>query len=382
MSYARGYVAELQHTLVDLPVELLDQVISLLHQARLERRLIFIMGNGGSASTASHFAADLSKNTRRAGWPDFRVIGLADNMALLSAYANDEGYENAFVQQLASFVQPGDVVIAISASGNSPNVLRAVDLANQVGAVTIGFTGFSGGQLGALVDYHLNVPSNVIEQVEDIHLMFEHIIVRALREHAAELPSPAVTGNLITQGGEMSVVSLSERPNFEAVYSAVKELDGNLTTTDLLFRALELSLKNIGGESGSIVWLNEQGEVVNAALAYGGKLESLNSRQLSDIIKYGLAGWVIENRQAALVANTRKDPRWLPRTWEKANGVTRSAVSTPLLERDRVTGVLTRVQPQAGKFNQDHLVLLAAIAISVSLKVEKVSVEEFVERRY
>jgi D-sedoheptulose 7-phosphate isomerase len=182
MDYVQTYFEELRETLEYLPEELIRQVIHLLHDARLNRHQVFVMGNGGSASTATHFAADLAKNTRSPGWPNFRVIGLTDNMAIFSALANDEGYEQVFAQQLESFVEPGDIVIGISASGNSRNVLNATALAKEVGATTIGFTGFDGGLLGSLVDLHLHVPSKIIEQVEDIHLIFEHLIVKTLRE--------------------------------------------------------------------------------------------------------------------------------------------------------------------------------------------------------
>ena len=114
--------------------------------------------------------------------PRFCVIGLTDNMAIFSAYANDEGYENTFSQQLANLVHPGDIVIGISASGNSPNVLRAIELANEVGATTVGLTGFDGGRLGPMVSIHVHVASDVIEHVEDIHLSLEHMICKALRE--------------------------------------------------------------------------------------------------------------------------------------------------------------------------------------------------------
>jgi D-sedoheptulose 7-phosphate isomerase len=181
------YVNELHATLDLLPIQLVDELVSILHDARLNHRQVFIMGNGGSASTASHFVADLAKNTRWATIPDFRVLGLTDNMAIFSAYANDEGYENVFAQQLASFVRPNDVVIAISASGNSKNVLQAVKLAGQVKACTIGVTGFDGGLLGPMVDVHINIPSDIIEQVEDVHLIIEHMVVKTLREMAKDI---------------------------------------------------------------------------------------------------------------------------------------------------------------------------------------------------
>lgn len=176
------YFVEMKTVLDHIDREPIRQAIDVLHQARLDGRQIFIMGNGGSASTASHMVCDLAKNTRHADWPHYKVIGLADNMAILSAYGNDDGYDNVFRLQLANLLNPGDVVVAISTSGNSPNVLRAVELANEVGATVIGMTGFGAGKLGGLVDVHLHVPSDCIEQVEDIHLMLEHLITKALRD--------------------------------------------------------------------------------------------------------------------------------------------------------------------------------------------------------
>jgi D-sedoheptulose 7-phosphate isomerase len=119
MNPVTRYIRQLQTTLDELPVEQIERVIDILYEARLSGKQVFIMGNGGSASTASHFVCDLAKNTRYPGWPHFRVIGLTDNMALFSALANDDGYENVFAQQLESLVRPGDIVIGISTSGNS-----------------------------------------------------------------------------------------------------------------------------------------------------------------------------------------------------------------------------------------------------------------------
>lgn len=187
MQIINRYIDELKSTLDGLSSSVIERVVAVLHEARLKNRQVFIMGNGGSASTASHFVCDLGKNTRVPGVPNFRVIGLTDNMALFSALANDDGYENVFSQQLASHIQPDDVVIGISTSGNSPNVVNAILLANSIPAQTIGFTGFDSGKLGALVDINLHVPSHSIEHVEDIHLMLEHLICKALREKAAQM---------------------------------------------------------------------------------------------------------------------------------------------------------------------------------------------------
>jgi len=184
MNFVDTYIDELKGTLDQLSGEVIVQVLDSLHEARLSNRQVFILGNGGSASTASHFVCDLGKNTRVQGTPNFRVMGLTDNMALFSALANDEGYENVFAQQLGNYLQADDVVIGISTSGNSPNVVNAIQFANSLGAKTIAFTGFTSGKLGPMVDIDLHVPSHSIEQVEDIHLVLEHLITKALREKA------------------------------------------------------------------------------------------------------------------------------------------------------------------------------------------------------
>lgn len=182
MEQVTNYIAELQTTMGRLPRELIAQVIEILHDARMSGRQIFIMGNGGSASTATHFVCDLAKNTRRSGQPHFRVIGLTDNMAIFSAYANDEGYDQVFSQQMANLINPTDIVIGISASGNSPNVLNGIEEAKKHNATTIAFTGFTGGKLGPMADINIHVDSNIIEHVEDIHLMLEHMIVKTLKD--------------------------------------------------------------------------------------------------------------------------------------------------------------------------------------------------------
>ena len=184
MESIQDYISTLQLTMAQLPHLLIAHVIYLLQEARRKGNQVFIMGNGGSASTASHFACDLAKNTRQKGLPHFRVIGLTDNMAMFSALANDEGYENVFSEQLAGLVRPGDIVIAISASGNSKNVVKAAQVAYRHQATVISFTGFDGGRLGQLANINIRDNSNTIEHVEDIHLMLEHLIVKAIKAQA------------------------------------------------------------------------------------------------------------------------------------------------------------------------------------------------------
>ncbi len=188
------YVAGIKRTLDTLPWARVDQVLDVLDAARLAGRKVFVFGNGGSASTASHMACDLSKNTAMDGTPRLRTLALNDNMALFSALGNDLGYESVFAEQLATLVDTGDVVIAISASGNSPNVLKAIAVAAERGATTIGLSGYAGGMLASLVDYPIVAENDCIEQVEDIHLILEHMITTALRERMRAALAVSVAG--------------------------------------------------------------------------------------------------------------------------------------------------------------------------------------------
>lgn len=164
-----------------LPIENIAQVVELLEETRLKGKRVFIFGNGGSAATASHFAADLSKGAISKGKPRIKAFALTDNVPLLSAWANDTAYENVFAEQLENFIEMGDIAIGISGSGNSQNVLNGVKVAKAKGATTIGFIGFDGGKLKHLVDLAIIVPNHNMEQVEDIHLLLEHVITTCLR---------------------------------------------------------------------------------------------------------------------------------------------------------------------------------------------------------
>ena len=175
------YFANINATLNRLPVEQLVQVIRLLEKTRQTGRKVFIFGNGGSAATASHFASDLSKGAISNGKPRIKAIALTDNIPLILAWANDTGYENVFSEQLENLVEHGDIVIGISGRGNSQNVLKGIKVAKAKGATTIGLTGFDGGKLKELVNIAVVVPSHNMEQVEDIHLLLEHVITTCLR---------------------------------------------------------------------------------------------------------------------------------------------------------------------------------------------------------
>lgn len=176
------YISDIEIILEKSPVEDIDRVVATLEKTRESRSHVFIFGNGGSAATASHFACDLSKGTISEGKQRIKAFALTDNIHLLTAWANDTSYDMVFSEQINNYVEPGDVVIAISGSGNSPNVLNGVNAAREKGATTIGFIGFSGGKLKDLVDIHVMVPVDNMERAEDMHLLFEHIVTACLRE--------------------------------------------------------------------------------------------------------------------------------------------------------------------------------------------------------
>jgi D-sedoheptulose 7-phosphate isomerase len=177
-----NHIEEVRTVLAQIPIAAVERVVEIIVAAHQQNQHVYILGNGGSASTASHFACDLSKATIVDGQPRLRVTSLTDNVALLTAWANDTSYENVFAEPLANLVNPGDVVIAISASGNSPNVLAAVRSARARGAVTVGLVGFSGGLLQDSVDAAVHVPSHHYGVVEDCHLVLEHGITESTRQ--------------------------------------------------------------------------------------------------------------------------------------------------------------------------------------------------------
>jgi len=177
-----NYIADIKQTLDRLPLFAVEAAVKRVVATWKSNGQVLIMGNGGSAATALHMACDLSKNTAIPGHRRLRALSLNDNMALFSALGNDLQYENVFAEQIRTLADVGDLVIAISASGNSPNILNGVQVAKELGATTIGFTGYLGGKLAGMVDIPIVVPNHCIEQIEDMHMMLEHIVTVAVRE--------------------------------------------------------------------------------------------------------------------------------------------------------------------------------------------------------
>jgi D-sedoheptulose 7-phosphate isomerase len=186
---SQEYFQLYQQVVSALPHAIIQEVAEELLRVRAEARTIFLFGNGGSAALASHFACDLGKGTlvERDAQARLRAVALTDNLALLTAWANDRSFEDVFAEQIKNLVVPGDVAFAISGSGNSPNVLRALEVARESGACTVGLTGFHGGKMKALCDHCIVVPSENMQIIEDLHLGVAHaifLIVRSAIEHS------------------------------------------------------------------------------------------------------------------------------------------------------------------------------------------------------
>ena len=185
MEGIKEYLDQVRELLKNISITKIEGITELIYKTYLNDRFIFLLGNGGSAATASHFACDLGKGTVSPDQKRMKVMALTDNIPVITAWANDTHYEHIFAEQLAHFVSSGDLVIGISGSGNSRNVLNALKLAKECEALTVGLTGFDGGEMKDLVDYCLIVPSNNMQQIEDCHLIITHLIFSLLRDRIA-----------------------------------------------------------------------------------------------------------------------------------------------------------------------------------------------------
>jgi len=189
--FIQNYLSEMKRTVDDISIEDVDRVVELLYDAWQKGQRVFVCGNGGSASTATHFTCDLSKTTIAKGKKRFKAHCLNDNIPLMSALINDEGFDNLFYEQLVSHFQEGDVLVCISVHGGagkdkaglwSQNLLKAMKYAQDMGGKTIGLSGFDGGPMKEIADACIVVPVNSTPQVESFHLALEHMICSCLRE--------------------------------------------------------------------------------------------------------------------------------------------------------------------------------------------------------
>src|ERR1017187_7491973 len=175
-SFAELYKTDVLRAIETIDLEKVGLTIDILRQARDEGRRIFVCGNGGSASTASHFVCDMVKGANFDRDKRFRIMALTDSLPTITAYANDVSYDCVFVEQLKNFAEPGDVVMAISGSGNSPNVLQAVEYANSIGCRTVALSGRNGGKLGPMAQLSLLAANQHMGRIEDVHMIVMHMI--------------------------------------------------------------------------------------------------------------------------------------------------------------------------------------------------------------
>ncbi|OFW11712.1 MAG: hypothetical protein A3F69_05450 [Acidobacteria bacterium RIFCSPLOWO2_12_FULL_66_10] len=195
-AFGRQYTGELRTILDRLDYDAVERIVARLMRAYDEGHRVYTFGNGGSAATAAHLVCDLGKNTSGPTWPGLRVACLSDNVPSATAFSNDHGYDTVFARQLATLLDPGDVVIAISASGKSPNIVAALDVARRRGASVIGLLGFDGGPARARCDDALVVPSFNYGQVEDTHLIVGHVLAQYLRQRLALRPHEGGAGRV------------------------------------------------------------------------------------------------------------------------------------------------------------------------------------------
>ncbi len=188
MTFADAYRSELRGVVDSIDTGLVQQAIGLFEEARRDGNHIFVCGNGGSASTASHFACDMVKGASYQRDRRFRIMALTDQLPTLTAYANDVSYDCVFVEQLRNFAQPGDLFMGISGSGNSPNVLRAIEYANEIRCKTIALTGRDGGKLAPLAQLNIHVAAPHMGRIEDGHMIVCHMIAYYFMEQPEGAP--------------------------------------------------------------------------------------------------------------------------------------------------------------------------------------------------
>lgn len=176
MSFPELYKSELLKSIDSIPLDKVNLAIEWFKETRAAGRQIYVCGNGGSASTASHFVCDMVKGASYKRDSRFRIMALTDSLPTITAYSNDVSYDCVFAEQLKNFARPGDLVLAISGSGNSPNVVLAVEYANSIGCRTIALTGRDGGELGPLAQLNIQVPVPHMGRIEDAHMIVCHMI--------------------------------------------------------------------------------------------------------------------------------------------------------------------------------------------------------------
>lgn len=185
-SSSKQYFSEMSALLARIPCEPIDQFAGVVYRAWKDHKRIFVFGNGGSCSTASHMVCDLVKTACVPGKRRIDAQALVDNLPMITALGNDESYADVFSFPLESWATKGDVAVAITCSGNSPNLLKAAKWARENGVTVVALTGFSGGKLAGIADWHVNVPSENYGLIEDVHLSIGHIVAQMFKSRVSQ----------------------------------------------------------------------------------------------------------------------------------------------------------------------------------------------------
>jgi D-sedoheptulose 7-phosphate isomerase len=313
------YLSTVEGILRDVDPCRLEEIIDVIYKAYSEDRQIFLMGNGGGAATATHFTCDLNKTAIVPGRKRMRALSLVDNIALVTAWANDTNYTNVFGEQLANFAREGDLVIGFTASGMSVNIVNGLALANELGCDTIAFVGFDGGSAGAIAKHVLHIKSSSYQHIEDVHLLLCHVITNALSDRARHDDNMTTTG----LGDEV-------QERIRRIYYARQQLSAE-PSLERRVRMVPDQVRRTIGFDRAMLFVADSG-VLRLRAAYGAMSTPEEIDIEADLVECEAYR---DGHAIAVVSANGRSPMWLP----QYQSVTSYAVA-PILSGDRGIGVL------------------------------------------
>jgi D-sedoheptulose 7-phosphate isomerase len=328
------YVSSVEEILKGIKSEDLERAIDVIYEAWRNDKQVFLIGNGGGASTAMHFACDLNKTAIVPGKKRMRARSLSDNVALLTAWANDTHYTNIFGEQLINFAQPGDLVIGFTASGMSPNIVNAIALANEMGCTTIAFVEFDGGTASAIAHHVLHIPSDSYQHIEDVHLLICHAITSAVQDRARHDDD---------LGAGLSGDDINDR--LRGIYYVRKALAAEKALDRRVKMIPELAARTIGFDAAVLYAVHEDGLV-----------QSIGTHHLDDFPPFAVDDDVFEaeaiRERRAVIAEGG------------ASGLN-SYVVAPILVDDRVVALIAGGYTNGRRVSGSDLQLLQIFAFNL-----------------
>jgi D-sedoheptulose 7-phosphate isomerase len=318
-NFIMSYLSTVEGILRKVDADKLEEIIDTIYRAYSEDRQIFLMGNGGGAATSMHFTCDLNKTAIVPGRRRMRAISLSDNIALVTAWANDTNYTNIFGEQLANFARPGDLVMGFTASGMSVNIVNGIALANELGCGTIAFVGFDGGTVGAIAKHVLHIQSNSYQHIEDVHLLLCHVITNALQERARKDEGLSAAG----LGDEV-------QERVRRIYYARQQLTAE-PSLERRVRMIPDQVRRTIGFDRAMLFLVEDGHLSLRA-AYGVPADGAVLEVQADLFECDAFR---EGHAVAVSTADGRSPTWIP----AYQGVTSYAVA-PIVRDDRGIGLL------------------------------------------